>query len=124
MGKAYDGFEASYSFNGTAIGNNTVFLQGFDGLNYLVGEVDGANPGDPRIPGKQQSVISFSKKNTPGIDVVAGDGYPKKVFFNGEECSLPDYLPSNGGSRIGTGFSLLGLCLTVVVATTLLVLQQ
>ncbi|KAJ0979895.1 hypothetical protein J5N97_015369 [Dioscorea zingiberensis] len=124
MGKAYDGFEAAYSFNGSAIGNNTVFLQGYEGLNYLVGEVDGAKLGDPRIPGKQQSVLSFTKKLTPGIDVVAGDGFPKKVFFNGEECSLPDYLPSNRASTSAGGLSLLGLGLTVLVATALLVLQQ
>lgn len=96
--KAVPGFEKTYSFNGTALNGseNTIFMQGLPGLNYLVGEVDGAKPEkDPRVPGKQQSVISFSKKKTPGLDIVAGDGFPTKVFFNGEECSLPSVLPSS-----------------------------
>ncbi|PKU79584.1 COBRA-like protein 7 [Dendrobium catenatum] len=102
MPKAYDGFEAMYSFNATAIGKDTIFMQGLPGLNYLMGEVDGSNPAsDPRVPGKQQSVISFTKSKTPGINVPSGDGYPSKVFFNGEECSLPDMIPTGGASRIG-----------------------
>lgn len=102
MPKAYDGFESMYSFNGTAMGNDTIFMQGLPGLNYLVGEVDGANPAnDPRVPGKQQSVISFTKSQTPGIDVPSGDGFPTKVYFNGEECSLPDMIPTGGAFKIG-----------------------
>ncbi|RZC62453.1 hypothetical protein C5167_024209 [Papaver somniferum] len=95
--KAVPGFEKTYSFNGTALNgsDNTIFMHGLEGLNYLVGEVDGSRPEkDPRVPGKQQSVISFSKKKTPGLYIVEGDGYPIKVFFNGEECSLPGILPS------------------------------
>ncbi|XP_052191389.1 COBRA-like protein 7 [Diospyros lotus] len=101
LDKAVAGFEAVYSFNGSVSPNakNIIFLQGFPGLNYLAGEKDGANPKkDPRVPGTQQSVISFTKKKTPGIDVARGDGFPIKVYFNGEECSLPSVLPatSNG----------------------------
>ncbi|PRQ39351.1 putative Cellulose-binding family II/chitobiase, carbohydrate-binding domain-containing protein [Rosa chinensis] len=100
LDKAVPGFEKMYSFNATTVGtdgvNNTVFMQGLEGLNYLVAEVDGANPNkDPRVPGKQQSVISFTKKLTPGINVAGRDGFPTKVFFNGEECSLPDIYPSS-----------------------------
>ncbi|ONK63295.1 uncharacterized protein A4U43_C07F13490 [Asparagus officinalis] len=122
MGKAYEGYEAMYSFNGTKMGNNTIFMQGLPGLNYLVGEVDGAGPNDPRVPGKQQSVISFTKKDLPVIDVVGGDGFPKKVFFNGEECSLPDNFPASWGFRNNAG-GLFGLVL-VVVATLILVSEM
>ncbi|KAI3960195.1 hypothetical protein MKW98_016919 [Papaver atlanticum] len=95
--KAVPGFEKTYSFNGTALNgsDNTIFMHGLEGLNYLVGEVDGSRPEkDPRVPGKQQSVISFSKKNTPGLHITAGDGFPRRVIFNGEECLLPGILPS------------------------------
>lgn len=101
MKTAAPGFEKMYSFNATLLDvngvNNTILMQGLEGLNYLVGEVDAANPlREPRIPGKQQSVISFTKKTTPGIKVAHGDGFPTKVFFNGEECSLPSVLPTSG----------------------------
>nr|XP_043609498.1 COBRA-like protein 7 [Erigeron canadensis] len=100
MNKSAPGFEKAYSFNATGLElngvNNTIFMQGLPGLNYLVGEVDGDNPKrDPRVPGKQQSVISFTKKLTPGINVAGGDGFPTKVFFNGEECALPKVLPTS-----------------------------
>lgn len=124
MAKAYDGYENTYSFNGTKMGNNTIFLQGQSGMNYLVAETDGANPSkDPRVPGKQQSVISFTKKETPGINVVGGDGFPSKVFFNGEECSLPDIIPASQGFRSGGAVGVLSLVL-LLVASTLLLLQQ
>jgi len=115
MDKAAAGFEKMYSFNASAIEiggvNNTIIMQGLEGLNYLVGETNGANPRtDPRVPGKQQSVISFTKKTTPGISVVrGGDGFPKKVFFNGEECSLPSVLPTSGASRKEFSFATLML---------------
>ncbi|KAJ4836638.1 hypothetical protein Tsubulata_005486 [Turnera subulata] len=93
--KAYPGFEKVYSFNGTKLANmnKTIFFQGLPGLNYLMAESNGTRPGDPRNPGKQQSVISFTKKTTPGINVIGGDGFPSKVFFNGEECALPSHIP-------------------------------
>ncbi|KAJ0035793.1 hypothetical protein Pint_24410 [Pistacia integerrima] len=123
LNKGAPGFEAAYSFNGTVLGsgNSTVLLQGLTGLNYLVPETDGANPEkDPRVPGKQQSVISFKKKNTPGINVPAGDGFPTKVFFNGEECSLPSILPASDSNRKGPVF-ILSVLLAVVV---FLLMQQ
>ncbi|KAH6773799.1 COBRA-like protein 10 precursor [Perilla frutescens var. frutescens] len=60
------GFQKAYSFNGTLLKdlNNTIFLTGLPGLNYLVGETNGTHPGkDPRVPGKQQSVVTFHKKH-------------------------------------------------------------
>ncbi|KAL5541906.1 hypothetical protein UlMin_009616 [Ulmus minor] len=118
MDKAVPGFEKMYSFNGSALEldgvNNTLFMQGLEGLNYLVAEADGANPEkDPRVPGKQQSVISFTKKLVPGINVAAGDGFPTKVFFNGEECSLPSILPSNSHRKSSPTIASLVLLLLV-----------
>lgn len=120
LDKAMPGFEKAYSFNGSAVEgtNHTLFLQGLPGLNYLVAERDGDNPRkDPRVPGSQQSVISFTKKTVPGIfDVLRGDGYPSKVYFNGEECSLPSVLPSNGhGVGAATIFFSCVIALVVVM---------
>ncbi|GFZ13765.1 COBRA-like protein-7 precursor [Actinidia rufa] len=46
LDRAMPGFEEVYSFNGSVIpgANNTMFLQGLPGLNYLVAEKDGSNP--------------------------------------------------------------------------------
>ncbi|CAD5176886.1 unnamed protein product [Musa acuminata subsp. malaccensis] len=99
MDKAYLGFQKAYSFNGTKLEgpgrlNKTVFLRGLEGLNYLTAGTDGKNPTvDPRVPGKQQSVISFTKKGTPGINIVKGEGFPTRLYFDGEECALPDEIP-------------------------------
>ncbi|KAE8667323.1 Germin-like protein 9-1 [Hibiscus syriacus] len=90
---AYLGFDEAYSFNGTnKLKNvkNTIFFNGLKGLEFLLAEKNGATPDDPRIPGKQQYEISFTKKNTPNITVREGDGFTLKVYFNGEECLLPD----------------------------------
>ncbi|KAJ1388332.1 COBRA, plant, partial [Sesbania bispinosa] len=75
--KASLGFEKVYSFNGTLLSrlNHTIFMQGVQGSNYLLGEDNGTNP---KVPGKQQSVISFTKKNSPGIQIANGDGFPSK----------------------------------------------
>ncbi|XP_015883608.3 COBRA-like protein 10 [Ziziphus jujuba] len=98
---AQRGYENVYSFNGTLLSeiNNTIFFQGLEGLNFLMGQTNGSNPKrDPRVPGKQQSIISFTKKHTPGIQIAKGDGFPAKVFFNGEECSLPKHFPIGNGN--------------------------
>ncbi|XXG84357.1 hypothetical protein AAC387_Pa10g1888 [Persea americana] len=124
LDKAFAGYERMYSFNGTALpdANNTIMMQGFSYANYLIAETAGANPStDPRVPGKQQTVISFTKKLTPGINVAGGDGFPSKVFFNGEECSLPSTLPTGHGHRIGAASSLV---LLVLLAVVVLFLEQ
>lgn len=103
MKKAVQGYQKAYSFNGTVFPelNDTIFLQGIPGLNYLIGETNGSDPkNDPRVPGKQQSVIAFKKKLTPGIRVGEGDGYPTKLYFNGEECSLPSHFPTGTANPI------------------------
>ncbi|KAK9139257.1 hypothetical protein Scep_008938 [Stephania cephalantha] len=123
FGKAAAGFEQMYSFNGSALPGNdsTIFMQGLPGLNYLVAEQNAGDPTrDPPVPGKQQSVISFTKKNTPKLDVAAGDGFPTKVFFNGEECSLPSVFPTSNGYRT-SGASLTWAAL---VATIVILLMQ
>ncbi|XAR57030.1 hypothetical protein NMG60_11025028 [Bertholletia excelsa] len=104
MEKAAPGFEKAYSFNGSSMRlsgvNNTIFMRELPGLNYLVAQSDGADPQKyARVPGKQQSVISFTKKNTLGINVAMGDGFPSKVSFNGEECALPTALPASNSHR-------------------------
>ncbi|KAL5548269.1 hypothetical protein UlMin_003500, partial [Ulmus minor] len=124
MKKAYPGYENVYSFNGTRLPelNNTLFFQGLPGLNYLVAETNGSNPkSDPRVPGKQQSVVSFTKKQTPGINIQRGDGFPTKVFFNGEECELPTHFPI-GNSRHKSSFSLVVVLL--ISALTFLVMTD
>ncbi|KAL6548221.1 COBRA-like protein 7 [Orobanche gracilis] len=120
LDKAGPGFEKAYSFNGTMLdgANNTIFMQGLEGLNYLVAETDGADPmKDPRVPGKQQSVISFTKKLTPRINVPAGDGFPTRVYFNGEECSLPEVLPTSDAKRLVTSVLLSFVLVFVVFAS-------
>ncbi|KAK6930221.1 COBRA, plant [Dillenia turbinata] len=118
LDKAAAGFQKTYSFNGSLLDgvNNTIFMQGLSGLNYLVAETDGANPEkDYRVPGKQQSVISFTKTKTPGIDVPAGDGFPTKVYFNGDECLLPTILPSNGHQNSAASFISFALAVFVLM---------
>lgn len=103
LDKAVPGFEKAYSFNASVLPNssNAIFMQGLPDFNYLVAERDGHNPRkDPRVPGTQQSVLSFTKKTTPGIDVAGGDGFPTRVFFNGEECALPSTRPNNARKAI------------------------
>lgn len=118
MDKAFAGYQDVYSFNGTKIPelNNTLIMQGNEGLNYLNAETNGSTVSAPRVPGKQQSVISFSKKPTPGINIVAGDGFPGRLLFNGEECSLPDIFPSEAGHVVSRNFpALLLACMFLVL---------
>ena len=120
LNEAYDGFEQAYSFNATEVGNNTVFLKGLPGLNYLIGEVNGTNPAkDPRVPGKLQSVLSFTKRTTPGFDMSRGHGFPTKVIFNGEECSLPEIFPANQAKRAAAVSGIWSLIILLAVVTRL-----
>ncbi|KAL2510510.1 COBRA-like protein 7 [Abeliophyllum distichum] len=123
LDQAVPGFEAVYSFAGNPLtdANNTIFFAGGPGHNYLVAERNGSNPRkDPRVPGTEQSVISFTKKKTPGINVARGDGFPTKVYFNGEECSLPTVLPSNA-HRIAAASAVFS---SITLMLILIVLQQ
>ncbi|CAN1859042.1 COBRA-like protein 7 [Linum perenne] len=103
---AVAGFEDVYSFNGTVLGNSsdTIFVQGLPGLNFLLAQRPAGNPRKEfPVPGMQQSIMSFSKKKSPGIDLVSGDGFPTKVMFNGEQCVVPEFLPSHGCRRRAQG---------------------
>ncbi|KAL6896821.1 hypothetical protein ACP4OV_007393 [Aristida adscensionis] len=115
MDKAYDGFEQAYSFNATAVGNGTIFMKGREGFNFLIKESNMSGVDYP-VPGKQQSVLSFTKKTTPDIDVVGGDGFPSKVFFNGEECAMPQMIPSQG-KRTTASHDVIFVLLCLVAST-------
>ncbi|XP_066395597.1 COBRA-like protein 7 [Miscanthus floridulus] len=121
MDRAYDGFDQAYSFNATRVGNSTIFVKGFQGSNFLLGERNMSGVDYP-VPGKLQSVFSFTKKTTPGIDIIAGDGFPSKVFFNGDECAMPLRIPSLG-TRAGGLVVPVQLCLLLVSTFLLLLLQ-
>ncbi|KAL9236348.1 hypothetical protein vseg_011031 [Gypsophila vaccaria] len=126
LGKASKGYEKAYSFNGTLLRdvNDTIFLQGLKGLNYLIAETNGTKPSDPRVPGKQQSVITFAKKLTWNLNIHRGDGFPTKVLFNGEECSLPRIIPTKSAGHRLTGVnSLVTLVFTPIVAALLITNQ-
>lgn len=122
MKNAFPGYERVYSFNGTSMPeiNNTIFFQGLPGLNFLMGETDGTKKNEPRVPGKQQSVISFSKKHTPGIDIQHGDGFPSKVLFNGEECALPLELPRPGNAGHRSHVNILAVIFMTVTTFVLM----
>ncbi|KAJ9551308.1 hypothetical protein OSB04_015353 [Centaurea solstitialis] len=102
--KAFKGFKNVHAFNGTKLPkvgrHGTIFMQGLPGTNYLI-PIQHRRRGEMPVPGKQQSVLSFHKRDTPKIKVTKGDGFPTKVIFNGEECALPKRLPKkNGGFRL------------------------
>jgi hypothetical protein len=105
MPKAAVGMQEAYTMNATRLPllndslgdpmlNNTFVLTGLEGYNnYLMAAQNLSS-------GKIQSVISFTKKNTPGIKVSLGDGFPSQIFFNGEACVMPDYLPVNASGKL------------------------
>ncbi|KAG0577580.1 hypothetical protein KC19_5G166100 [Ceratodon purpureus] len=100
MPKALPGFEKAYTFNATKIPptNTSFVVQGLTGYNnYLLGS-NLVKTGVSVL----QSVISFTKKLTPGIQVKGRDGFPTKVWFNGEECAMPDSFPTSGALRMAS----------------------
>ncbi|TYG65511.1 hypothetical protein ES288_D06G191600v1 [Gossypium darwinii] len=111
--KAGSGYERMFSFNATLLKelNNTIFIQGIEGMNYLIGKKNGSDPeNDPDVPGKQQSVVTFKKSGKTWPDIAKGDGFPTRVLFNGEECALPSRIPVSTGIRFSVSLSLLFLC--------------
>ncbi|KAL0302064.1 UNVERIFIED_CONTAM: COBRA-like protein 10 [Sesamum radiatum] len=111
MKKPQIALEKVYTFNGTkmTLPSNTIFMQGKPGENYLMAETNSTKPQEPNIPGKQQSVIQFSKKHIPRLNVVAGEGFPSKLFFNGEECALPKEFPKQRYAHQSCGGGLASL---------------
>ncbi|GJN11570.1 hypothetical protein PR202_ga29770 [Eleusine coracana subsp. coracana] len=127
VGNHFSGYDNVYSFNGTRMDkpfDNTIFMQGLPGLAYLDGITDGKTPGDPRVPGKQQSIISFKRKDAPNINIGKGEGFPKRVYFDGEECALPDRIPkaSSAHPRALTTVSLrqVAIAAAIVIITVAL----
>ncbi|XP_047313089.1 COBRA-like protein 7 [Impatiens glandulifera] len=113
-------FESAESVNGTALTGDEygiVFLQDYSGKGYLnpVTVRNGRNPRKNfRVPGVIQSMISFSKKTNPGWNLGKGDGFPKKVYFSGEECSIPSFVPSSGYILPTKFFSVCSMVLLVI----------
>ncbi|KAH0896107.1 hypothetical protein HID58_045675, partial [Brassica napus] len=94
-GKAGLGYENVYSFNGSGVSpkNQTIFFQRLRGMNFLIGFTNGTHPArDPKHLGT--------------LNIPKGDGFPKRVLFNGEECELPKFFPkkSSGLRLSGIGF--------------------
>lgn len=113
MQKTFQGFEKAYSFNATKMpllndttANSSILVQGLEGLNYLMAQTN-------RSAGKLQSVFSFSKKTTPGI--LEQDYFPTRVWFNGEECAMPEGYPMNAAFQSTRPSFLMGLVLTLCV---------
>lgn len=112
MPTALPGFEKAYTFNATKIPpkNTSIVVQGTDNYNnYLLG----ANLAKTGVS-VLQSVLSFTKKTTPGIVVKGRDGFPTQIYFNGEKCAMPEYFPTSGaGLRIAAP-SALGVLVLVI----------
>ncbi|KAL6657934.1 hypothetical protein ACP70R_005714 [Stipagrostis hirtigluma subsp. patula] len=122
MGSHYSGYENVYSFNGTRMGkpfDNTIFMQGLPGLNYLTPIVKGKNKAEPPVPGKQQSVISFTRKDAPNIKITKGEGFPKRLYFNGEECALPERIPKVSSAQRRASLEQVAMAVAVAVIVAL-----
>ncbi|XP_051132831.1 COBRA-like protein 10 [Andrographis paniculata] len=125
MKPGYKGFVRMHSFNATKVPtlHNTIMFRGTKGNNYLVGETNSSHPDkDPPVPGKQQTAITFSKAESPDLDVVAGDGFPAKLIFNGEECALPTRLPKRNGAAAAAAPGLGAAALLIALFTSLLLI--
>lgn len=121
MDKAYSGLQQAYSFNATKLSavnnsllNNSFVVQGLPGLNYLMAAQNLSS-------GKLQSVFSFTKDTTPHIQVPLGDGFPNRIWFNGEECVMPDSIPSSSPIRSASPIAtaIVSLISTLVVGLLL-----
>lgn len=119
MTGAYDGFQQAYSFNatqmtimnGTAPDNTSIMVTGLEGLNYLMAATN-------RSAGKLQSVFSFTKKLTPNMR--ERDYFPEKVWFNGEECAMPQGFPlSSGAIRTRGGAFGMGILVCYILVSNL-----
>jgi hypothetical protein len=115
--KVFGGFEQAYSFNATAAGDGTIFMRGREGFDDLIRESNMSGVDYP-VPGKQQSVLSFTKKTSPAdVNVLRRDSFPTKVFFNSDECAMPQRIPSHGVAVRATRGALLLLLLLFYLLT-------
>lgn len=120
MPNATAGLQEAYTMNATrlpllnnslgdAMINNTFVVTGIEGYNnYLMAAQN-------LTSGKIQSVISFTKETTPGIDVPLGGGFPSRIWFNGEECVLPEMVPINAACRSAAPSALLTLVVGLII---------
>ncbi|KAJ4775971.1 Protein COBRA [Rhynchospora pubera] len=92
MNPAYTEFFDSDGYNVTTVGNDTLILMGNVNSSYLLGVTNKTHPG------MHQGVLLFNQ--LMGMNLKGGDGNPVKVYFNGEECTMPegilDDTPSSG----------------------------
>ncbi|KAJ3691844.1 hypothetical protein LUZ61_021008 [Rhynchospora tenuis] len=97
MNPAYTEFFDSDGYNVTTVGNDTLILMGNVNSSYLLGVTNKSHPG------MHQGVLLFNQ--LMGMNLKGGDGNPVKVYFNGEECTMPegilDDTPSSSGYRPG-----------------------
>ncbi|KAL5198901.1 hypothetical protein ABZP36_002413 [Zizania latifolia] len=94
--EAYSGFEQAYSFNATAVGNGTILMKGREGFDYLARETNMSGVDYP-VPGKQQSVLSFTNRMTSHVGA-----FPSKLFFNGHQCAMPHTIPTAAAAGLTT----------------------
>lgn len=116
MPGAYQGFQQAYSFNatkmpnmnGTAPDNTSVMVTGLQGLNYLMAATN-------RSAGKLQSVFSYTKLTTSGMR--EQDYFPEKVWFNGEECVMPEGFPLSRSGALPTRPGVLAFAIFLMSCT-------
>ncbi|KAG0481793.1 hypothetical protein HPP92_009877 [Vanilla planifolia] len=97
-------------------------MQGLPGLNYLMPEVDGKNPWDPRIP-ESSNVISFKKAKTLGSTHPCRRRVSSEGFLQRRgSAHSPDAIPASDGyisfpvSQVGLlSWALLASCGACVV---------
>ncbi|KAJ3676098.1 hypothetical protein LUZ60_003510 [Juncus effusus] len=82
MNPLYAAYTDSDGYNVTAVNNDTLILIGNVNSSYLLQVSNTSNPG------MHQGVLMFDQ--LMGMNVKNGDGNPIKVYFNGEECAMPD----------------------------------
>lgn len=116
MPKAMPGFEKAYTFNATQIlaspSNTSFVVQGTPGYNnYLLGVT---SPSVKTGVSMLQSIVSFAKGSTPGIDIKGKDGFPSKIWFNGDECAMPDTWPTSEALRMASPSTVLAAFLILI----------
>ncbi|KAJ3676099.1 hypothetical protein LUZ60_003511 [Juncus effusus] len=113
MNPIYTAYTDSVGYNVTTVGNDTIILMGNVNSSYLLGVSNDSHPG--MHPG----VITFDQMMR--MNLKAGDGNPVKVYFNGEECAMPESILTDTpswGYKMDTNNILtlfLGLVLLVIL---------
>ncbi|KAJ3676100.1 hypothetical protein LUZ60_003512 [Juncus effusus] len=111
----YVQYTGSAGYNTTTAGNGMIILMGNVNTSYLLGVNDDSHPG------MHQGVIMFQESR--GAELVSGDGNPVKVYFNGEECSMPEGILSDTpswGHKMSAN-SVFGILLCLLVFSFLVI---